>query len=185
MKESIPKVNPEFVHKKMQSGLPVHLIDVRASNEFETEHAEGAKSLSMNDLNANNLLSKFGSAVGTDEPVYLICTAGFRAQQAAEKLHEQGLSNLFVVNGGTDAWVKLDLPTNKTVDTRPSINLSPQAQAQMFMGVLILLFAVKGMLLHPVFTVVVAIAGLAMLVSSVDQRFCLAKVFSDMPWNKA
>ena len=185
MKDNIAKVHPEYVHEKMQMGIPMHLIDVRAVNEYSTEHAEGAKLLPLTDLTVNTLQNKFGSAAGIEEPLYLICTAGFRAQQAAEKLHEQGLDNLFIVNGGTDEWIKLDLPTTKRVNKSWAINLSPQAQAQVVMGVLILLFATKGVLLHPVFTVLVGFVGLIMLVSAFDQRLCLAKVFSDMPWNKA
>ena len=185
MKENILKVNPEYVHEQMQIGSPMHLVDVRAANEYSREHAQGAKLLSLSDLSADEIQNKFGTAAGIDEPLYFICTAGIRAQQAAEKLHDQGLNNLFVVNGGTDAWIKLDLPTTKLVEKSWPICLSPQAQAQMAMGILILLFAVKGVLLHPVFTVIVGFVGLIMLISSIDQRFCLAKVFSDMPWNKA
>ncbi|NNJ91929.1 MAG: rhodanese-like domain-containing protein [Gammaproteobacteria bacterium] len=185
MKNNVSTVNPEFVHEKMQVGLPVHLVDVRSTKEFASEHAEGAKSVSMSELSANTLQNKFGAAIGSEEPLYLICTAGFRAQQAAEKLHDQGLNNLYVVNGGTDAWVKSDLPTMKLINKSWSVNLSPQAQAQVFMGILIFLFAVKGVLLDPVFTVLVGFVGLVMLISAFDQRFCLAKVFSDMPWNKA
>jgi len=185
MQNNISTVNPEFVHEKMQAGLPILLVDVRSIKEFSSEHAKGAKSLAMSEISATTLKSKFGSAAGTEEPLYLICTAGFRAQQAAQKLHDQGLNNLFVVNGGTDAWVKLDLPTTKLIKKSWSLNLSPQAQAQVFMGMLILLFAIKGVLLGPVFTILVGFVGLIMLVSAFDQRFCLAKVFSDMPWNKA
>jgi len=75
----------------------------------------------------------------------------------------------------------LDLPTKKSRENTWSFDLSPQAQAQMFMGIMILLFATKGVLLHPVFTVIVGFVGLIMLISSIDQRFCLAKVFSDLP----
>jgi rhodanese-related sulfurtransferase len=185
MNNNVSTVNPEFVHEKMQAGMPMHLVDVRSIKEFSTQHAEGAKSLSMSELSASTLQSKLGGAVGSEEPLYLICTAGFRAQQAAQKLHAQGLNNLYVVNGGTDAWVKLDLPTTKLIKKSWSLNLSPQAQAQVFIGILIFLFAVKGVLLDPVFTVLVGFVGLMMLISAFDQRFCLAKVFSDMPWNKA
>ncbi len=185
MNTNILKVNPEFVYEKMQNGLPVHLVDVRSVNEFNKEHVKGAKLFSMDELNANKLRSELGEEAGKDEPLYLICTAGFRAEQAAKQLHDQGLDRLFVVNGGINAWSELDLPTAKSKQKDWSFNLSPQAQAQMFMGIMILLLATKGVLFHPVFTVLVGFVGLIMLVSAIDSRFCLAKVFSDMPWNKA
>lgn len=185
MNSNIVKVNPEFVYEKMQIGLPVHLIDVRSVNEFNKEHVKGAKLFSMDQLSASKLQSELGQGAGTDEPLYLMCTAGFRAEQAAKQLLTEGMDHLFVVNGGINAWNELDLPTKNSREKTWSVNLSPQAQAQMFMGMMILLFATKGVLLHPVFTVIVGFVGLFMLISSIDQRFCLAKVFSDMPWNKA
>jgi len=185
MQDNIVKVNPEFVYEKMQAGLPLHLIDVRSVNEFNKEHVKDAKLFSMDEINAQKLQTELGKAAGTDEPLYLMCTAGFRAEQAAKQLQTEGMDHLFVINGGINAWNELDLPTKKTKQISWSVNLPPQAQAQMFMGLLILLFATKGVLLHPVFTVIVGFVGLIMLISSIDQRFCLARVFSDMPWNKA
>ena len=168
MKDVIHRVNPEFVHEKMQRQSPIHVIDVRSVNEYSTEHVQGAKLLPMDDLSVNTVRSKFGNQAGEDEPIYLVCSAGFRAQQAAEKLQAEGLKNMFVVNGGTDAWAKLDLPTVKLIDKKRSIKLSPQAQAQVFMGVVILLFVAKGMLLHPIFTMLIGVVGLLMLISAFD-----------------
>ena len=185
MDNDIPKVNPEFVYEKMQTGIPMHLVDVRSVGEFKKEHVKGAKLLSLTELNALKLQNELGEVAGIDEPLYLMCTAGLRAEQAAKQLHAQGLNKLFIVNGGLNAWNELDLPTKKSRENTWSFDLSPQAQAQMFMGIMILLFATKGVLLHPVFTVIVGFVGLIMLISSIDQRFCLAKVFSDLPWNRA
>ena len=185
MHSHIPKVNPEFVHEKLSTGLPVHLIDVRSSDEYTTQHADGARLFPLADISADSLHQQLSPAVGVTEPVYLICTAGLRAEQAAEKLKGQGLSKLFIINGGTDAWQKARLPTVTVSKKLWSVNLSPQAQAQLFIGILLLVFTVKGLLLHPLFIMLLGFVGLMMLVSSFDQRFLITNVFSDLPWNKA
>lgn len=185
MRSNVQKVYPEYVHEQMNLGMPVQLIDVRSPTEFRAEHAGGAKQFSLDEITASKLKAEIHPDAGTTQPVYLICTAGIRAEQAALKLKSEGLNNLYVVNGGTDAWKSLDLPLVTSAGSRWYMTLSPQAQAQMFMGLILMVLAIKGLILHPGFIFAVAAVGLLMMVASIDQRFCVAKVFSELPWNKA
>ena len=184
MQSHIPKVNPEFVHSKLTAGEPVHMIDVRSANEFKAEHAKGAKLLPLDDISVDSLHSELNPLAGKSEPVYLICTAGIRAEQAAEKLKTEGLSKLYVIKGGTDAWKEADLPVNSELSKSWIPNLSPQAQAQMVVGLLIMLFAIKGLFIHAIFMVFVVMLGFMMLLSSINRRYCIANVISELPWNK-
>jgi len=68
MDNDIPKVNPEFVYEKMQTGIPMHLVDVRSVGEFKKEHVKGAKLLSLTELNALKLQNELGEVAGIDEP---------------------------------------------------------------------------------------------------------------------
>ena len=184
MQSHIPKVNPEFVHTKLNAGEHVHMIDVRAPDEFKAEHAKGAKLLPLDDISVETLHGKLNPLAGKSEPIYLICTAGIRAEQAAEKLKTEGLSKLYVIKGGTDAWKEADLPVNSNPNKSWIPNLSPQAQAQVVVGLLIMLFAIKGLFIHAVFMVFVAMLGFMMLLSSFNRRYCIANAFSELPWNK-
>ena len=185
MQKSIPRVKPEFVSQRIANGKQVHLLDVRSAREFNDGHARGAISLPAEQLDAVEVNKRLGPDAGQVEPLYLICTAGFRAQQVAEKLRAEGLSKLLVVEGGTQAWEQRRLPMRKPGIATWHFPVTPQAQAELFTGVLIMLFAIKGLLLHPLFMGVAALAGFSLAVSAGSERYSLARVFARMPWNRA
>lgn len=185
MNSSISRAYPEFVHEKIQEGLPVNLIDVRSRKEFMQEHADGAKLIPLDQIDAEKLKTELSAEAGLSEPLYLICTAGIRAEQAAQKLHSQGLENLYVIEGGTNAWKATGLPMFSKAKRNWLPVLSPQSQAQLFMGFILMLLALKGLLIHSGFIIGVLFVGLALMIASLDQRFCVAKVFEGLPWNRA
>ena len=113
MQQLIPRVTPEFVNNRMAAGMPVHMLDVRSTREFNAGHARGALSLPMEQLGVAEINKLIGPAAGQAEPLYLICAAGFRAHQAAEKLKNDGLSKLLVIDGGTQAWEQQGLPMQR------------------------------------------------------------------------
>ena len=184
MQNVVPKVNPGFMADLVNTGISFNLLDVRSINEFKSGHAKGAVSFPMSNLNAETLEEQFGKKAGRDEPLYLICAAGFRAEQAASNLRAQGLEKVIVVNGGTDAWIKQGLPTKSKLSSFWTIDLSPQAQAELFFGALVLLFAIKGLFLHPAFVALVGFVGVLLVISSFNHRYSLARVFADLPWNR-
>lgn len=185
MHNQIPLVQPDFVCKRIASGKPLHFIDVRSDREFSSSHARGAVSVPAELLNADKLSREFGPEAGISEPVYLICTAGFRARAAAEKLHAEGLNRIMVVDGGTDAWKKQRLPMYQTRLSLWNVPITPRRQAEFFAGLVMLLLAIKGLFLHPFFMGVAALAGVSLMFSAGSERFNLVRVFSRMPWNRA
>lgn len=44
-----------------------------------------------------------------NSPIYLYCKSGGMANSAAKSLHDLGYSNLYNLDGGTDAWRKAGL----------------------------------------------------------------------------
>ncbi|GAB3945932.1 rhodanese-like domain-containing protein [Corynebacterium tapiri] len=83
----------------------VRLIDVREPDEFAAVHAAQA---------TNIPLSEFTGRVGeidTTLPVYVICKSGGRSARAGEFLEQATDAEVINVEGGTDAWVALNLPT--------------------------------------------------------------------------
>ena len=184
MQNVVPKVNPWFMADLVNAGISFNLLDVRSVNEFNSVHAKGARSFPISNLNAEIVEQQLGKKAGREEPLYLICAAGFRAEQAASNLRSQGLDKVIVVNGGTDAWIKQGLPTNSELRSWWTFDLSPQAQAQLFFGALVLLFAIKGLFLHPAFVALVGFVGILLIISSFNHRYSLASVFSDLPWNR-
>lgn len=184
MNTLFPVVKPEIAFEYMESDKTIHLVDVRTDAEYASGHAQGAYSMPMEKLDATNLARDLGASAGYENPLYLICTAGFRAEQAARKLKAEGLHKLIVVEGGTNAWAKRKLPMRQFSAGSRFFPASPQAQAQLFMGLLILLFAIKSILLHPLFMGMAGLLGIVLAVSAVCERYSLARLFAEMPWNQ-
>ena len=179
MIESIPVTDPVKLHSQMREGRPIHLVDVRSPAEYADGHAAGAWSIPIDELDATQLRTKLGNDAGSAEPVHLICASGLRAAQAAHKLQAQGMHNLVLVEGGTDAWSQKQLPLK-----RVSAGVSLARQTQIALGVMILLMLAKGMLLHPLFYALTGLLGIGLIVSGLTARCGLTALLAKMPWNR-
>jgi len=179
MTEPIPLTDPVQLHSQMRDGRPTHLVDVRSPAEYADGHAAGAWSIPIDELDATQLKSRLGNGAGSVEPLHLICTSGLRAAQAARKLQAQGLHNLVLVEGGTDAWSHQKLPLQ-----RATAGVSLARQTQMALGVLIVLMLAKGLLLHPLFYALTGLLGIGLIVSGLTARCGLSALLAKMPWNR-
>ena len=180
MNSAIPLLNPLVLHYRKSHGDSVHLVDVRTPAEYADGHAAGALSLPLEQLDSTRLGAQLGSEAGRQRPVYLICASGQRAQSAAEKLQAQGMNNLVVVEGGTEAWAAHRLPM-KQPRRLPHL----ERQAQIALGVLILLILAKGTLLHPAFHALIGLLGIGLIVSGITARCSLSALLARMPWNRS
>ena len=111
MQLKVPSVSPTAVYDMMSSGEPVRLIDVRTLAEYHDGHADGAESAPLDQICAERLAAP--STRGREATLYLICASGNRAQRAAERLLREGISNVALVEGGTEAWNKRRLPMQR------------------------------------------------------------------------
>ena len=83
------------------------VLDVRAANEFTAGHLTNAKNIPLVDL------SKRLDEVKKDKPVIVVCARGTTAAKAAVDLRKAGVPEVFVLDGGLQAWVDAGLPTVK------------------------------------------------------------------------
>ena len=120
-----------------------------------------------------------GVNAGRSERLSILCAGGMRAQQAAQLLAGQGLANLAVVEGGTQAWAKQQLPMQRT-SRLPSL----ERQTQIALGVLILVMLTKGTLFHPLFFALIGLLGVGLIVAGVTARCGLSALLARMPWNR-
>ncbi|MDJ0834819.1 MAG: rhodanese-like domain-containing protein [Gammaproteobacteria bacterium] len=167
------------VNQLMLDDASVHLIDVRTRAEFDDGHAKGAQSIPLDELNRDSLNTDLNLDSIDDHSFYLICQGGHRAKLAAEKLSEQGVSNLVVVKGGTDAWNQSNLPM-----LRHSRLPSLERQTQIAIGGLLLLVLIKGMLIHPAFNLLIGAVAIGLIVAGVTARCSLTSILARMPWNQ-
>ncbi len=167
------------VNRLVSDDASAHLIDVRSRAEFDDGHAMGARSIPLDELTRDSLTSDLSIDNIDDHSFYLICQGGHRAKQAVEKLAEQGVSNLFVVKGGTDAWNQSNLPM-----LRHSRLPSLERQTQIAIGGLLLLVLLKGVLIHPAFNLLIAALGVGLIIAGVTSRCGLSSILARMPWNQ-
>jgi rhodanese-related sulfurtransferase len=121
---------------------PIALIDVRTSDEFVRLHARGAANVPLQQLDARAMLA------AADGPIYLICRAGARSRQAAERLRAvDPEARVMVVEGGTLAWYEAGLPLVRGPDPRRWVRRARWAAgAVVVASVLLAIFIHRGWL---------------------------------------
>lgn len=73
------------------------LIDVRESNEYAIEHANGAVNVPLSDIKKGNY-----SNIDKTKPVYVYCKSGIRAATAKKLLEKAGYGSVTNIGGITN-----------------------------------------------------------------------------------
>jgi rhodanese-related sulfurtransferase len=106
MESASLEISPEELHRRLQAGDDLQLVDVRQPEEFEYCHLPGSQLLPQDEL------PRRANEIRTDEPVVLICHHGVRSAQALGFLrHRLGHTNLLNLRGGVAAWADQVDPT--------------------------------------------------------------------------
>jgi rhodanese-related sulfurtransferase len=180
MSDLIPLMSPRALDGLIRRGEAVHLVDVRDPAAFARGHVPGARSVPLDLMDPLHLADALRhERAGREEPLYLICDDGARAEEAARRLRGQGLRNLRLIDGGTRSWEGAGLPL-----ARPRPRLSPERQALLAVGGLILALLVKGALVHPAFYAGLGLLGAAMILAGLTAPPRLDAVLARLPWNR-
>ena len=95
------------VEKAREWGDTAIWVDARPDDEFATDHVPGA--ISLNEDRWNELLPQFLAAWSPGKKVVVYCSAEScdLAREAAERLRKEAqISDVFVLQGGWEAWLK-------------------------------------------------------------------------------
>lgn len=93
--------------ERMDAGNTPIMIDVRNPHEWETQHLEGVRLISLNDIPTS--LEELAPI--KDEEIVLICRSGARSGQATQFLRTNGFNNVRNLVGGMMAWKAYIDPT--------------------------------------------------------------------------
>jgi len=108
-RQVIPEEGPAELQRRLASGEPVAVIDVRDPDEFRDGHLEAASNISRGFLEF-----RIASAVTDPKtPIVLYCQTGLRSMLAAKALHELGYEKVINLQGGFQKWAQSGLPTVK------------------------------------------------------------------------
>ena len=106
-KSRIREVSVDETRERMNSGAT--LIDVREDNEWDTDHAEGARHMGRGVIErdiVHDIPNKSAELI-------LYCGGGFRSALAADMLQKMGYTNVFSMDGGWKAWKDAGAPTSR------------------------------------------------------------------------
>ena len=149
------------------------LVDVRTPAEYEDVHVEGMLLHPLTDLQPAKLAE---AAAG--RPIHILCRSGRRAQQAAMKLTEAGISNVAAIEGGIDAWIAAGFPV---VRGRKTISL--ERQVRIAAGLLVVTGILLGFLVHPGCYALSAFVGCGLIFAGITDWCGMGMLLARMPWN--
>lgn len=109
----VKAVSPQEAQSLIADGQ-VDVVDVRDPNEFAGGHVPRARNVPLGALKADPK-----TALPRDN-VLLVCAKGVRSQTAASVAEGIGLTQLFHLSGGTNAWVDAGLPLEGAPARKPA-----------------------------------------------------------------
>ena len=98
-REPFTRLSASEARHMMENG-GVQVIDVRDKREYENGHIPGAEHIPVNTVSARR------NELGRDRDIIFVCSVGRRSALACEMAAAAGLTRLYNVEGGTEAWIK-------------------------------------------------------------------------------
>lgn len=173
---SIPTINPQQLDQICREG-EIDLIDVRTPIEYREVHLARARNVPLDRLNPVEVMN--GRNGSKDDPLYVICRSGNRGRQACEKFQAAGFTNVINVEGGTLACVESGVPV-----VRGARMISLERQVRIAAGLLVVIGAALGWLVHPAFIGIAAFVGAGLVFAGVTDTCGMGMMLARMPWNR-
>lgn len=173
MPKTLIALKPDAVEERVRQGHAL-LIDIREDDEFARCHIPGALSRPLSRFDAVAL----PQMAGTD--VIFTCRSGMRTAANAERLAAPVEGNAYVLEGGLDGWARAGLP----VEANRKAPLEMMRQVQIVAGSLVLIGAILGWLVSPLFFVLSAFVGAGLTFAGISGFCGMAKLLAFLPWNR-
>jgi rhodanese-related sulfurtransferase len=173
---SVATISPVKLVELAREGRKIELIDVRTPVEFREVHLQIARNVPLDQLDPKALVQT--GQEPRSEPLYLICKAGGRSQQACEMFIKAGFTNVVSVEGGTTACVAAGLPV-----VRGKKAISLERQVRIAAGSLVLLGAI-GSYAYPHFVWLSAFVGAGLVFAGITDTCGMGLLLARMPWNQ-
>ena len=154
------------------------ILDVRTDIEHrECRLASKHVHIPLDRLSAKTLQEK-GKA-SPDTPVYILCKVGPRAHAAAQRLTQEGYTNLHVMEGGMTMCCQMGLPTRKDDNI-----ISLERQVRIAAGILVITGVLIGITISSFGYLLSAAVGAGLIFAGVTDRCGLALLLAHAPWNR-
>lgn len=164
-------ISPQEAVSVQNSAL---FLDVRTPAEYAELHIEGSVLQPLHDLNEQRVRELLDGRSGA----VVICRSGGRAKEACKKLLHHGISNVQILEGGVTAWSSSGLPV-----VRGEKTISLERQVRIGAGALVLLGAILGYFVSPVWIALSGFVGAGLVFAGITDTCGMAMVLARMPWN--
>lgn len=104
-REPFTRLNVQEAKDMLANGAAV--IDVREPHEYDGGHVPNAAHIPVNTVYARR------AELPQDKDVIFVCAVGQRSALAAEMAAAAGLTRIFNLDGGTEAWINAGEPVEK------------------------------------------------------------------------
>lgn len=104
-REPFTRISVDEAKEMMNDGAAV--IDVREPHEYSAGHVPNASLIPVNSVYARR------EELPKDQDLIFVCAVGQRSALACEMAAASGLTRLFNLEGGTEAWINAGLPVDK------------------------------------------------------------------------
>ncbi len=105
LEEPFSRVDVDRARELIEAGAD--LIDVREPHEYAEKRIPGARLVPLNTFLARP------RQYATRDNVVFVCAAGIRSALACEMAAAIGLTKVYNLEGGTDAWAERGLPIER------------------------------------------------------------------------
>ena len=104
-REPFTRINVQEAKEMLAKGAVI--IDVREPHEYTAGHVPGAPLIPVNTVYARR------AELPKDKDVIFVCAVGQRSALASEMAAASGLTRIFNLEGGTEAWANAGEPLEK------------------------------------------------------------------------
>ncbi|MCO6412711.1 MAG: rhodanese-like domain-containing protein [Thiogranum sp.] len=102
-----PALTPQQVSEKLAADPALQVVDVRKPVEFAVGHIPGAVNMPIDELDLRV------DELGGDREVLVYCINGARTRRAEHVLLDNGIENIYHLQGAFQAWIQAGLPIEK------------------------------------------------------------------------
>jgi rhodanese-related sulfurtransferase len=158
----------------LDSANPPRILDVRTPGEFEGVHIAGAYNVPL------DLLREHSDEIRThlDDHVVLVCRSGQRATQAEQTLHDTGLTNVHILDGGMNSW-----EANGYSVKRGAQRWDLERQVRLVAGAIVAL-SVLASIFVPGFKWVAFFIGSGLVFAAVSNTCMMGMLLAKLPYNR-
>lgn len=103
----VEQISVDEMNNRLSENTELQFVDVRRAGEFESGRAPKTANLTLSDLH------KLTERLDRSRPTYVICQGGYRSSAATSILEQKGFKEIYNISGGTAAWIKAGLETEK------------------------------------------------------------------------